>query len=46
MKFVILCAFAFVAAVCGAPTQIQSNNVGDIVSVGKNEIFFIFELIK
>ncbi|KAG5683797.1 hypothetical protein PVAND_013061 [Polypedilum vanderplanki] len=33
MKFVIVLLLAFIAAVLTAPTQIESNNVGDVVSV-------------
>lgn len=34
MNTFILIALALVVAVSAAPTQIQSNNVGDIVNVG------------
>lgn len=35
MKFTAICLVMFFAAVYSAPTQIQDNNVGDIITVGK-----------
>jgi hypothetical protein len=36
MKFAVFALLAFIAAVYAAPTSIQDNNIGDIVTVGIN----------